>query len=95
MISDEKRADLEEAVAEMRMLAETVKTAGWQKVLLLGFANLREGYMAELMNAKDLPSMFKAQSAIKSIDMLTGEVDRRIQEGKEAVEILSKEKEKK
>jgi len=91
-LDDERRADLEDAAAEMRMLDETVKTAGWQKILLPAFANLREGFVKDLLNAKDLPAMFKAQAEIKSIDLLTSEVDRRIQEGQEAVEILSKEK---
>jgi len=91
MLDAERRADLEDAVTEMRMLDETVKTAGWQKVLLPGFANLREGFFKDLLAAKDLPAMFKAQAEIKSIDLLTSEVDRRIQEGLEAIEILSKE----
>lgn len=92
MLDDERRADLEDAVTDMRMLDETIKTAGWQKILLPAFANLRAGFIADLLRATDLPAMFKAQAEIKSIDLLTSEVTRRIQEGVNAVETLSKEK---
>ena len=92
MLDDERRADLEDAVAEMRMLDETVKTAGWQKLLVPAFIGMRAGFYKDLLNAKDLPAMFKAQAEIKSIDLLITEVDRRIREGQEAVEILSKDK---
>ena len=90
----ERRADLEDAVAEMRLLDEMVKTAGWQKVIVPAYTRLRESFMADLLEAKDLPSMFKAQAEIKSVNLLIRDINRRIQEGKEAVEALSKEKEK-
>lgn len=100
MISDEKRAELEEAVTDMRLLDETVKTSGWQKIIKPTLEELRKSYFNKLMEAETLPEMFKAQAAVKSIDILLSDknrniesdVDRRIREGLEAVEILVKEK---
>lgn len=99
-MDEEKRAELEEAVTDMRLLAETVKTDGWQKIIKLTLVELRQSYFNKLMEADSLSEMFKAQSAVKSIDILIsdpgrnieGDIDRRIREGSEAVEILSKDK---
>lgn len=99
-LDDEKRAELEEDATSMRMLDETVKTAGWQKIIVPTLTALRESYYIELLNAKTIEEMYKAQCAIKSLNVLLSDekrnilsdVDGAIQKGREAVEILSKEK---
>lgn len=101
MLDDEKRAEFEEAVTDMRMLAETIKTDGWQKIIKPTLEELRQSYFTKLMAAETLPELYKAQSAVMSIDILLsdesrnieGDIDRKIREGIEAVEVLVKEKE--
>lgn len=100
-LDDEKRAELEESVTSMRMLDEMVKTDGWQKIIIPTFIALRESYFAKLLNAETLPELYKAQCAIKSLNVIlsdkkrkiVSDVDAQIQEGIEAVETLSKDKE--
>ena len=97
-LDDEKRVELEESVTSMRMLDEMVKTDGWQKIIIPTFIALRESYYAKLLIAETLPEMYKAQCAIKSLNIIlsdkkrdvVSDVDNQIQEGLEAVEILSK-----
>lgn len=99
-LSDESRAELLESVADMRLLDETVKTDGWQKIIEPLLKELRRIYFVKLMEAQNLPELFLAQSAIKSIDIfisdkarnVESDIDRRLREGKEAAEILAKEK---
>ncbi len=103
MLSDERRAEYEEAVTDMRMLAETIQTAGWQKIIKPTIEEMRKAALRKALykgrNEKDL---YKAQAASEISSLLVSDeylglesdIDRRIREGKEAVEILAKEKPK-
>lgn len=99
MLDSEKRAELEESVADMRMLDETVKTTGWRKIIIPTFEALRKSYYDKLLTAETLPEMYKAQCAIKSLNIILSDkergiesdIDCRIRAGAEAAVILSKE----
>lgn len=100
-LTDEKRAELEDAVTDMRLLDETVKTDGWQKIIEPTIEAMRQAAVKKALtegdNEKDL---YKAQAATEIASLfvsdeylgIESDVDRRIREGQEAVEILAKEK---
>lgn len=99
-LDDEKRAELTEDVEAMRMLVETISTSGWQKIILPTFVALRKSYYSNLLNAENVQEMYKAQCAIKSLNVIISDkehdiesdIDSQIRQGKEAAEALSKEK---
>lgn len=93
-MDDETRAELIEQVEAYRLVDETIKTTGWNKFLLPRFERLKEAYSSVLMNATDMPSVIRAQEGIKAVDMLIDDINLCISEGREAIEVLAKEKKK-
>jgi len=92
-MDDETRAELIEKTEAFRAVDETVKTVGWQKFILPRCDNLRQAYQRQLLDATEPPKIIRAQESIKAIDMLIEDIDLCIEEGKEAIETLAKEKE--
>ena len=102
MADEERLADLQEDVEKMRILDEMVKTPGWQW-LMDRFAELRKDYYMKLLNAGTEREIIVAQCAIKSLNVILSDperkiesdVDRFIRTGGEAVKELKKVKVKK
>ena len=92
MMDSEDRGELIEQVEAFRAVDETIKTAGWQKFLLPRFERLKGGHQSALLNATELPDVIRAQEGIKAIEMLITDINICIQEGKEAIDLLAKEK---
>lgn len=100
-ISDEKRAELIEAATDMRLLDETVKTDGWQKIIKPTIEEMRKAAIKKALNqGETIEDLQKAQAALEMSTLLVSDdyfdiesdVDRRIREGQEAAETLAKEK---
>ena len=91
-MDNEAKAELQEQVAAFRAVDETVKTTGWQKSILPEILRIREINLNKLLIAKELAEFFEAQQVVNTVDALIGRIDDIIAEGREAAEVLSKEK---
>jgi hypothetical protein len=92
-MDDERRAELIEQAEAYRAVDETIKTPGWRDVISVKLEDKKTDAVVELIHARDMKEVRRAQEVIKAVDGIITDIILIIEEGREAAEELAKEKE--
>lgn len=93
-MDDEARAKLIEQTEAYRLIDETIKTPGWQNIIIPRIDKLKEDADIILINSTNYRDIMRAQEKVKAIDSVLIDLGVAHKDGEEAVEILANEKEK-